>query len=99
MRRTVATVVAALAALTLAAACGSSSPSPSPTNAPAAAFPVTVGSVTLAAKPQKIVVLGPTATEMLFAIDAGSQVVAVDDYSDYPTNAPKTDLSAFKPNA
>jgi iron complex transport system substrate-binding protein len=43
--------------------------------------------------------LGPTATEMLFAIGAGQQVVAVDDYSDFPTNAPKTDLSSFKPNA
>ena len=36
---------------------------------------------------------------MLFAIDAGPQVVAVDDQSTYPADAPKTDLSGFKPNA
>jgi iron complex transport system substrate-binding protein len=35
---------------------------------------------------------------MLFAIGAGKQVVAVDDQSNYPTSAPKTDLSSFKPN-
>jgi iron complex transport system substrate-binding protein len=67
------------------------------------AFPVTVtganGKVTLDSKPSKIVSLSPTATEMLFAIDAGDQVVAVDDQSNYPADAPKTDLSGFKPNA
>ena len=36
---------------------------------------------------------------MLFAIGAGPQVVAVDDQSNYPADAPKTDLSGFKPNA
>lgn len=75
---------------------GSSAPTPSST---AAAYPVTVGSVTLDKQPTKIVSLGPTATEMLFAIGAGSQVIAADDQSNYPANAPKTDLSAFKPNA
>lgn len=48
--------------------------------------------------PSKIVSLSPTATEMLFAIGAGSQVVAVDEYSNFPANAPKTDLSGFTPN-
>jgi cobalamin transport system substrate-binding protein len=49
--------------------------------------------------PSKIVSLSPTATEMLFAIGAGPQVVAVDEYSNYPANAPKTNLSGFTPNA
>lgn len=49
--------------------------------------------------PQKIVSLSPSATEMLFAIGAGKQVVAVDEYSNYPAEAPKTDLSGFTPNA
>ena len=40
----------------------------------------------------------PTATESLFAIGAGPQVVAVDDLSTYPASAPVTALSAFQPN-
>ena len=46
-----------------------------------------------AAIPTRIVSLSPTATEDLFAIGAGKQVVAVDDQSNYPPNAPKTKLS------
>jgi iron complex transport system substrate-binding protein len=57
------------------------------------------GSVALAGRPEKIVSLSPTATEMLFAIGAGEQVTAVDDQSNHPADAPKTDLSGFKPNA
>lgn len=65
-------------------------------------FPVTVagekGSVTIDKRPTRIVSLSPTATEMLFAIDAGAQVAAVDDQSNYPAEAPKTKLSGFEPN-
>jgi iron complex transport system substrate-binding protein len=50
------------------------------------------------AAPQRIISLSPTATESLFAIGAGKQVVAVDDQSDYPKRAPKTALSGFTPN-
>ena len=68
----------------------------------AADFPVTItagnGKVTIAKQPRRIISLSPTATESLFAIGAGSQVVAVDDQSDYPKNAPKTTLSGFTPN-
>ena len=66
------------------------------------AFPVTVtgtgGDVTIDARPERIVSLSPTATEDLFAIGAGDQVIAVDDQSNYPTDAPITDLSGFEPN-
>ncbi|MCJ7437968.1 MAG: ABC transporter substrate-binding protein [Acidimicrobiia bacterium] len=48
---------------------------------------------------RKIVSLSPTATEMLFAIGAGDQVVAVDEQSNYPTDAPVTDLSGIDVNA
>jgi iron complex transport system substrate-binding protein len=58
--------------------------------APAAAGP--------AALPHRIVSLSPTATETLFAIGAGKQVVAVDDQSTYPKRAPRTKLSGFTPN-
>jgi iron complex transport system substrate-binding protein len=43
--------------------------------------------------------MSPTATEMLFAIGAGSQVKAVDKNSDYPTSAPHTSLDAYQLNA
>ena len=49
-------------------------------------------------RPARIVSLSPTATEMLFAVGAGKQVVAVDDQSNYPSSVPKTDLSGFQPN-
>jgi iron complex transport system substrate-binding protein len=48
--------------------------------------------------PQRIVSLSPSATEMLFAIGAGDQVVAVDDQSNYPADAPRTKLSGYQPN-
>ena len=48
--------------------------------------------------PHRIVSLSPTATETLFAIGAGKQVIAVDDQSDYPRQAPHTKLSGFTPN-
>jgi iron complex transport system substrate-binding protein len=51
-----------------------------------------------AAVPQRIISLSPTATESLFAIGAGPQVVAVDDQSDYPKRAPRTSLSGYTPN-
>src|SRR5262249_30133559 len=56
------------------------------------------GSISAAAVPHRIVSLSPTATESLFAIGAGSQVIAADDQSDYPSQAPRTKLSGFTPN-
>src|SRR5438105_12527341 len=45
------------------------------------------------AYPHRIVSLSPAATESLFAIGAGPQVIAVDNQSDYPKAAPRTKLS------
>jgi iron complex transport system substrate-binding protein len=66
------------------------------------AFPVTVtganGDVTIESRPERIVVLSPSLTEMTFAVGAGDQVVAVDTYSDHPADVPTSDLSGFSPN-
>jgi len=50
--------------------------------------------------PTAIISLSPTATEMLFAIDAGDQVLAVDDFSNYPPEATEKmqGFNAFQPN-
>jgi len=50
--------------------------------------------------PARIISLSPTHTEMLFAIGAGDQVVAVDGFSNYPAEAAAkmTELSGFEPN-
>lgn len=48
---------------------------------------------------QRIVSLNPTGTEMLFAVGAGDQVIAVDNFSYYPPEAPVIDdLSAWSPS-
>ncbi len=49
-------------------------------------------------RPESIVSMSPTATEMLWAIGAEDQVVAVDEQSDYPEDVPTTSLSAYNPN-
>jgi len=48
--------------------------------------------------PKRIISLSPSATEILYAIGSGQQVIAVDDLSNYPSEAPMTKLSAFNPN-
>jgi iron complex transport system substrate-binding protein len=67
-----------------------------------AGFPVRIeaanGAVDIVEKPLAIISLSPTATEMLFAIGAGDQVIAVDEFSNYPDEAPTTDLSGYEPN-
>jgi iron complex transport system substrate-binding protein len=104
---------AVLVVATLAVACAACSSSAASSNSGAAnssaatgstaGFPVTVttvgGTAHLSSRPDSIISLSPTATEMLYAIGAGSQVKAVDSDSDYPANAPHTKLSAYQPNA
>jgi iron complex transport system substrate-binding protein len=101
-------LLAALALVLLAAACGdddtetAGAATSTADAASEAEFPVTVdtpsGEVTIEEEPEAIVSVSPSATEMLFAIGAGDQVVAVDDFSNYPPEAPVTDLSGHEPN-
>jgi iron complex transport system substrate-binding protein len=99
---TSAKLVTALVVL-VGVACGTTSTPDASASAGASHYPLTIteaggGTVTIAKQPRRIVSLSPTATEMLFAINAGPQVVAVDDQSNYPASAPMTKLSAFQPN-
>lgn len=66
-------------------------------------FPVTIsagnGEVTIGTRPERIVSLSPSATEILFAIGAGDQVAATDSLSTYPSGAPADPgLMAIEPN-
>jgi iron complex transport system substrate-binding protein len=94
LRRSLVLVATLAVALAAVAAAGSR---------PQASFPITIqaanGPVTIARQPARIVSLSPTLTEDLFAVGAGQQVVAVDDQSDYPKQAPRTKLSGITPNA
>ncbi|HEY3577795.1 MAG TPA: ABC transporter substrate-binding protein [Gaiellaceae bacterium] len=63
-----------------------------------ATFKTVYGAVRIARRPARIVSLSATATEDLYAVGAGKQVVAVDSYSSYPPQAPRTHLSGFTPN-
>jgi iron complex transport system substrate-binding protein len=96
-------VIAAVAVSTAVAACGGGSSTTAAQHSPAGAgFPAVVhtagGTVRIPRRPTAIISLSPTATEMLYAIGAGSQVKAVDSDSDYPPQAPRTSLSGFQPN-
>lgn len=84
--------------LFLASACGTATaPAPAPTPPPSAsaaavAFPTTVTdfqnrSVTVPKLPERIVSIGPSITEFLFALGAGPRVVGADDFSDEPAAA------------
>lgn len=105
------TILVVLALAVSLAACSTDEPNPaasgatgaaSPSSEPAASFPVTVqgtnGPVRIDEQPTRVVSLSPTATEDLFAVGAGEQVIAVDDQSNFPPEAPMTDLSGFEPN-
>jgi iron complex transport system substrate-binding protein len=96
-------LLAVTVAATLFACLGASAPAAQPVAKPRPLFPVTVtaanGRVTIPRRPARIISLSPTATENLFAIGAGKQVVAVDEFSNYPARAPRTKLSGFQPNA
>jgi iron complex transport system substrate-binding protein len=76
--------------------------SPASAATTATKYPLTISSggysTTIAKKPTRIISLSPSATESLFEIGAGKQVLAVDSYSNFPKSAPITDLSAFEPN-
>jgi len=95
---------AAIAAVVLLAACGSD-PKVAGEAPPLSTDVVTTQATaaptaTTGPAAQHIVSLSPTGTEMLFAIGAGAQVIAVDDQSNYPPEAfdRKHDLSGYQPN-
>ncbi len=97
--RTLVPILLALVA-GLAIACGDSVPAASTPEATAAAsaptppatFPITASDqegkpLTLAKQPRAIISFSPGVTEILFAIGAGPQVIAADQFSDYPAEA------------
>ncbi|HEU5474557.1 MAG TPA: ABC transporter substrate-binding protein [Actinophytocola sp.] len=66
-------------------------------------FPVRIptpdgNQITIERRPERIISLSASSTEALFAVGAGKQVVAVDDQSNFPAEAPKTTLSGLTPN-
>ena len=74
----------ALIVVALAGACGGEA-SPG-----AGSFPVEVEGTRIPAAPQRIVSAGASHTEILYAIGAGGQIVATDQFSDYPPAAAAT---------
>ena len=82
--------ILAAASLSFLAACGGSDTSSDTTAAPAEST-----------ESIRIVSLSPTATEMLYAIGAGDQVVALDSLSTFPAETADkvTEISAFEPSA
>lgn len=88
--------LAVLALVLIVAGCGDDRAT---TTAVADGFPRQVAGITLAEPPQRIITGSPTHTEILFAIGAGDQVVAVDAYSDHPAAATALPhLDAFSPS-
>src|SRR6267142_1921226 len=96
MRFRVAPFLAVL--LLIACACGAATaPTQSPQQSPTAtiaavAFPATLTDfqnrpVTIPKRPERVVSIGPSITEFLFALGAGPRVVGVDDFSDEPAAA------------
>jgi iron complex transport system substrate-binding protein len=101
-RRLAALLLSLLSVFLLTACATREQPAP-PASSPQPAFPVQLtapdgAQVVIERQPGRIVSLSPTATEVLYAIGAGEQVTAVDDQSTFPADAPRTDLSGFKPN-
>ncbi|MGA1509790.1 MAG: ABC transporter substrate-binding protein, partial [Ilumatobacteraceae bacterium] len=84
----------------IAAACGGDDSSSSSTPSSGQVTVETTSTPDSDEVPQRILSLSPTHTEMLFALDAGDQIVAVDSLSNYPEEAEavRTDLSAYEPN-
>ncbi|MGH2378542.1 MAG: ABC transporter substrate-binding protein [Candidatus Limnocylindria bacterium] len=113
-RRSLLGTLSALLISSLVVACGGGQTTPTPSATPqqgvaasptpTLAFPVTVTdfqgkSVVIPKRPERIVAIGPSNTEYLFALGAGDRVVAVDDFSDEPPAAKaKEKIGGVKPN-
>jgi iron complex transport system substrate-binding protein len=92
---------ATAAPTTIAATPATTQPPATTATAPmTTAAPATTAAQADEAVASKIMSLSPTATEMLYAIGAGDQVLAVDDFSNYPDEAAAKmqGLSGFEPN-
>jgi iron complex transport system substrate-binding protein len=101
MRSPLASILALV--LLVASACGAATAPSGPSAGPsssvastAAAFPVTLTDfqnrqVVVAALPRRIVSIGPSNTEFLYALGAGPQVVGVDDFSNEPAATKSVD--------
>lgn len=103
-RSPVRLTLVALASVLVIGGCAERAPEPpADSGGSGKAFPVTVTPpggepLTLERKPERIVSLSPSNTETLYAVGAGKQVVAVDELSDYPADAPQTKLSGLNPH-
>lgn len=100
-RRSLLGLVPALLISLVIAACGGpgsvgtarpASPAAASVSPSPAAFPATVidfqgKSVTIPTRPERIVSVGPSNTEFLFALGAAERIVGVDDFSDEPAAA------------
>lgn len=90
-------IVFVVALLVLAVGCSAAAPTASPPTQlvpanptpTAASFPLTLSDsvgrkVSIEAVPERVISLAPSTTEIAYAIGAGSRVIAVDQFSDYP---------------
>jgi iron complex transport system substrate-binding protein len=59
----------------------------------------TAANVTAPAKPTRILSLSASATQMLYEIGAGKQVVGVDKYSTWPPGTPRTKFTGYETSA
>ena len=97
-------LIAVSASVLLLQACGDdtqvASTTPQATTAATTQIATTQEPTTTLPAVTRIVSLSPTATEMLFAIGADGQVLAVDDQSNYPPQVldKPHDLSGYQPN-
>ena len=89
----------ALAAVAIGLWASSSAAADHPAAAIRAAAATSSNGVPLPKVAERVVSMTDASTEDLFAVGAGKQVVAADEYSTYPKAAPTTKLSAFDPNA
>lgn len=103
MRRSVILSLALTVGLLAACSGKATQHSPGPAASAPAGFPVIVhsgdGDVRIPSRPTRILSLSASATQMLYAIGAGSQVVGVDKYSAWPPNAPRTSFTGDESSA
>lgn len=98
LKKNILTLTALVLSFTFLAGCGSTTPEVNKTTSvsPTAqtTYPLTLNDdsgaiVTLAAQPKRIVSLVPSATETLFALGLGDNVVAVTKWDNYPVDVQK----------